>query len=97
MTEALEAMKAYLLEEEWWCDEIHIYVFCGNDASRRVALKCGFYPDYGAYRECVYSPFGKAESEERFTLTHEAFEWERRGKPFYSTESHSEAAKEAYL
>ena len=92
MTEALEAVKAYLFEETWWCDEIHIYVFSGNDASKGLALKCGFYPDYEAYRECVYSPFGKLESEERFTMTRGDYEWERRGKTFYSTASLSAAA-----
>ena len=36
MTEALEAIKAYLLEEEWWCDEIHIY--SGKRKARSASL-----------------------------------------------------------
>lgn len=85
MTEAVEAVKAYLFEEKYWCEEIRIYVFSGNDASQNVALKCGFYPKYEAYRDCIYSPYGRAESEECFSITRGDYEWQRRGVSFYST------------
>lgn len=84
MTEAVEAVKSYLFEEEWWCDEIRILVFSGNDASRNVALKCGFHPVYDAYQDCVYSPFGKAESEDCFSITRGDYEWECRGVSYFT-------------
>lgn len=91
MTEAVEAMKEYVFEEMFF-DEIRIYVFSGNEASSKVALKCGFFPKYDAYKENVYSPFGKVESEECFTITRGDYEWERRGNSFYSTDSLRAAA-----
>lgn len=92
MTEAVEAIKAYLFDEKWWCDEIRIYVYCGNDASRNVALKCGFYPMYEAYRDCVYSHYGMAQSEECFSITRGDYEWQGRGVSFYSTATVGAAA-----
>ena len=92
MTEAVEAVKEYLFDEFRWCNEITIYVYCGNDSSRNVALKCGFYPKYDAYRECVYSRYGKAESEECFTMTRGDYEWECRGESYFTTAPLAEAA-----
>lgn len=85
MTEAVEAVKAYCFNEYWWCNEIRIRVFCGNDASSNVAMKCGFYPQYDAYQETVYSCYGDVESEECYSITRGDFEWQRRGVSFYST------------
>ena len=84
MTEAIEAVKERLFQDEW-CDEILLYVFEGNEASRNVALKCGFRPKYEAYKESVYSPYGTVESEECFSITRGDYEWEQRGEDFYST------------
>ncbi len=84
MTEAVEAVKKYIFERTW-ADEIELYVYCGNDASRNVAIKCGFFLDFSQYKENTYSYFGTVESEERFTITREDFEWEQRGKSFFST------------
>ena len=84
MTEAIEAVKERLFKD-WWCDEILLYVFVGNEASRNVALKCGFRPKYEAYKESVYSPYGTVESEECFSITRGDYEWEQRGEEFYST------------
>lgn len=84
MTEAVEAVKEILFDN-WWCDEILLYVFVGNEASRNVALKCGFRPKYEAYKESVYNPYGRVESEECFSITRGDYEWEQRGEDFYST------------
>ena len=73
-------------------DEIRAYVYSGNEASSKVALKCGFFPKYDSYKENVYSSFGKVESEECFIITREDYEWERRGESFYSTDPHRAAA-----
>ncbi len=35
------------------------YVYCGNEASRNVALKCGFFPKWEAYKETVNSGYGR--------------------------------------
>ena len=84
VTEAVEAVKDSLFD--WrWCDELRIQVFVGNEASRKVALKCGFHLLYEAYRDSVYSPYGRVESEECFVMTRGEYEWERRGIPFYTT------------
>ena len=85
MTEAVEAVKDSLFGE-WWCDELRIRVFVGNEASRNVALKCGFHPEYESYRDSIYSPYGRVESEECFVMTRGEYEWERRGMPFFSTD-----------
>ena len=79
MTEAVEAIKEYAFTIAWM-DEIELHVFCGNEPSRNVALKCGFHPDYESYKENIFSPYGTVESEERFTITSEDFEWEQRGE-----------------
>ena len=84
MTEAIEVVKNRLFQNGW-CDEILLYVFVGNEASRNVALKCGFRPKYEAYKESIYSPYGTVESEECFTITRGDYEWEQRGEEFYST------------
>lgn len=84
MTEAVEAVKEYIFDHTW-ADKIEIYVYCGNDASRNVALKCGFYPDFSQYKENTYSRFGTVESEERFNLTRDDFEWEQSGMSVFST------------
>lgn len=84
MTEAVEAVKEILFSN-WWCDEILLHVYVGNEASRNVALKCGLRPKYEEYKDCIYNPYGRAESEECFSMTRGDYEWERRGKPFYST------------
>ncbi|MBR6417047.1 MAG: GNAT family N-acetyltransferase [Bacteroidales bacterium] len=84
MTEAIEAVKKRLFEN-WWCDEILLYVFVGNEASRNVALKCGFRLKYESYKESIYSPYGRVESEECFSITRGDYEWEQRGEDFYST------------
>jgi RimJ/RimL family protein N-acetyltransferase len=92
MTEAVEAVKSYLFDEMWWCDEIRIYVFDGNDASSKVAQKCGFFPLYDDYKENIYSPFGKVESELAFSMTRGDYEWEKRGVSSFSTETMKAAA-----
>lgn len=84
MTEAVEAIISFLFDRPW-IDDIYIYVYCGNEASRNVALKCGFHPDFSKYQETVYSLFGAVESEECFILTREDYEWEQSGKSYYST------------
>ena len=84
MTEAIEAVKERLFQDGW-CDEILLYVFVGNEASRNVALKCGFRLKYESYKESIYSPYGTVESEECFTITRGDYEWEQRGEEFYST------------
>ena len=86
MTEAVEAVKDFLFRTWWWCDELWIHVFVGNEASRNVALKCGFHPMYESYKDSVYSPYGRVESEESFVMTRGEYEWERRGMPFFTTD-----------
>lgn len=92
MTEAVEAVKSYVFRNKWWCKEIRINVFEGNDASCNVAHKCGFFPMFEAYKENVFSPFGKVESELVFSMTRDDYEWERRGISFFSTEALNTAA-----
>lgn len=84
MTEAVEAVKEYVFNSTF-IDEMELYVYCGNEASRNVALKCGFYPDYSRYKENVRSAYGTVESEERFTITRGDFEWEQRGCSTFSS------------
>ena len=69
MAEAVEAIKEYAFNIAWM-DEIELFVFCGDEGSRNMALKCGFHSDYESY----------TESEERFTITNEDFEREQRGE-----------------
>ncbi len=68
-----------------WYDEIRIFVYVGNDASRRVALKCGYHLDYDAYKETVYTDYGNMESEECFCKTIAEHEWGLRGQHFFTT------------
>ena len=92
MTEAIEAVKAFVFENFRWCREIRIYVYEGNDASSNVALKCGFFPVYEAYKVNVYSLFGKVESELLYSITRADYEWEKRGLPYFSTDTLNAAA-----
>ena len=84
VTNAVEAVKENVFNSTF-IDEIELYVYCGNEASRNVALKCGFYPDYSRYKENVRSAYGTVESEERFTITRGDFEWEQRGCSTFSS------------
>lgn len=85
MTEVVEALTENVFNSYLYCDEIDIFVYRGNEASRNVALKCGFFPKYEAYKECVYSHYGVAESEECYAMTRGDYEWRRRGESSYST------------
>jgi len=84
MTEAVEAMKEYVFDSTW-SDEMELYVYCGNEASRNVALKCGFFPKWEAFKENVYSGYGRVESEEIFNLTRGDFEWQRNHDRYSTT------------
>ena len=92
MTEVIGALKEFFFEHYEKVGELQAHIFCGNEASRRVALKCGFRPMYEEYRENVYSPYGTVESEETFSILLEDYEWEKRGVPFYSTAERKAAA-----
>lgn len=92
MTEAIGALKEYFFEHYIGLGELRVSIFCGNEASRKVALKCGFRPMYEEYRENVYSPYGTVESEETFSILKEDYEWEKRGVSFYSTAERKAAA-----
>lgn len=85
MTEAVEAVKGYAFKDWWWCNELRIHVYSENEASKRVALKCGFYPMYDAFQESVYSRYGAVESEECYSITRADYEWQQKGTSFYST------------
>ena len=85
MTEAIDAVKSYMFDNYYWCNEVRILVFEGNDASCNVARKCGFFPMNEKYKENVYSPYGKVESELTFSCTREDYNWDRSASPFYST------------
>jgi ribosomal-protein-alanine N-acetyltransferase len=91
MTEVVKAVCEVTFAE-WWCEEIRIYVYVGNEASKNVALKCGFYPKDESYKDMVYSHYGTVESEECFIKTAGDYEWELRGKSFYTTAAAKEAA-----
>ncbi len=92
MTEAVEAVKSYVFENYRWCREMRIYVYEGNDASSNVALKCGFFPMFEAYKKNVFSQFGNVENELAFSMTREDYEWEKRGISYFSTETLNAAA-----
>ena len=92
MTEVIGALKEFFFEHYEKVGELQAHIFCGNEASRRVALKCGFRPIYEEYRENVHSPYGTVESEETFSILKEDYEWEKRGVPFYSTAERKAAA-----
>ena len=91
MTEVVEAVKEMLFST-MWCEELLIYIYVGNEASKRVALKCGFYPKYDEYKECVYSLYGRMESEECYSITRGDYEWEQSGVSFYTTDPRAKAA-----
>lgn len=76
MTEAVKAVTEYLLVEDG-CDDVTIKVFVGNEASRKVALKCGYFADHSKYSDTVYNPYGTVESEETFTITREDYDWRK--------------------
>lgn len=92
MTEVIGALKEFFFEHYEKVGELQAHIFCGNEASRRVVLKCGFRPMYEEYRENVYSPYGTVESKETFSILKEDYEWEKRGVPFYSTAERKAAA-----
>ena len=92
MTEVIGALKEFFFEHYEKVGELQAHIFCGNEASRRVALKCGFRPMYEEYRENVFSPYGTVESEETFSILKEDYEWEKLGVPFYSTAERKAAA-----
>ena len=92
MTEVIGALKEFFFEHYEKVGELQAHIFCGNEASRKVALKCGFRPIYEEYRENVHSPYGTVESEETFSILKEDYEWEKRGVPFYSTAERKAAA-----
>ena len=92
MTEVIGALKEFFFEHYEKVGELQAHIFCGNEASRRVALKCGFRPMYEEYRENVHSPYGTVESEETFSILVEDYEWEKRGVSFYSTAERKAAA-----
>ncbi len=87
MSEVVETLVERIFEDEGmsWCEEIEIDVYLGNEASRGVALKCGFFPQDEKFRECVYSHYGSVESEECFLITRGDYEWRLRGEASYST------------
>ena len=87
MSEVVETLVERIFEDEGmsWCKAIEIDVFLGNEASRNVALKCGFFPQYEEFKECVYSYYGSVESEECFLITRGDYEWRLRGEASYST------------
>ena len=68
MTEVIGALKEFFFEHYEKVGELQAHIFCGNEASRKVALKCGFRPMYEEYRENVHSPYGTVESEETFSI-----------------------------
>ena len=84
MTEAVQAITDSAFKTGWY-DEIRISVYVGNEASKKVALKCGFHLEYEAYKETVYSHYGTVESEECFCKTIAEYEWGLRGQHFSST------------
>ena len=92
MTEVIGALKEFFFEHYEKVGELQAHIFCGNEASRKVALKCGFRPIYEEYRENVHSPYGTVESKETFSILKEDYEWEKRGVPFYSTAERKAAA-----
>ena len=71
MTEALRSLCHYLftLME---CNTLRICVYPHNDASKRVALKCGF-KYIKTKKRCCKNGLGKVEDLEFYSLTHEEF------------------------
>lgn len=91
MTEAIEAVKRELFMT-WWCNEIVLFVYEDNPASRNLAIKCGFHLDCKRYQELAYSEYGRWVSKECFEMTKGDYEWERRGEDFYTTAEKKSAA-----
>lgn len=71
MTEVVEAMKTYMFTERD-ADMLTIGVFPKNDASRRVALKCGFTYD-GLQKECGITYRNELVDLECYTLYKEEY------------------------
>lgn len=71
MTEVVEAMKAYMFTKRD-ADVLTIYVVPKNDASRRVALKCGFTYD-GLKKECGITYRNELVDLEYYTLYKEEY------------------------
>lgn len=76
MTEMVRAVVQYLFEDTPWLNAILIEVFDGNEASERVARKCGFFFD--GMKMDVLSPYGNVEDERHFSLTVGDYEWAKR-------------------
>ena len=76
MTEAVKALISYFFEDRPWLRAIRIDVFDGNEASRSVARKCGFY--YDSMSLNVLTNFGNVEDEEHYSLTVGDYEWAQR-------------------
>ena len=76
MTEAVRAVVPILFEENPWLKAILIEIFDGNEASERVARKCGFFFD--GMKMDVLSPYGNVEDENHFSLTIGDYEWAKR-------------------
>ena len=71
MTEVVEVMKAYLFTERM-ADSLIIAVLPRNDASRRVALKCGFTYE-GLDKKCGVTYRDELVDLEYYTLTKEEY------------------------
>lgn len=71
MTEVVEAMKAYMFTERK-AASLTISVFPRNDASRRVALKCGFTYE-GLKKECGITYRNELVDLEYYTLDKEEY------------------------
>lgn len=76
MTEAVKALISDFFEDRPWLRAIRIDVFDGNEASRSVARKCGFY--YDSMSLNVLTNFGYVEDEEHYSLTVGDYEWAQR-------------------
>ena len=71
MTEVVERMKCYLFDERM-ADSLTIAVLPRNDASRRVALKCGFTYE-GLERKCGMNYLDEVVDLEYYTLYKEEY------------------------
>ena len=76
MTEAVKALVSYYFKDLPWLRALRIDVFDGNEASRSVARKCGFYYDNMSLN--VLTNFGNVEDEEHYALTVGDYEWAQR-------------------
>ena len=75
MTEAVKALVSYFFEN-FTCLTVRIDVFDGNEASRSVARKCGFF--YDGITMDVLTRFGNVEDEEHYSITIGDYEWAHR-------------------